>query len=327
VPLPPEYAQLWGWLNPSQTWRNLGTTPRFDVTAPIAAQMWQAVTGQPVDGVLAVDPYGLQALLAAQGPVQTRSQQLDAANVVGYLLLNQYAGIPASVGDQADRLDQLSSVAQATVSALAERPWNSASLVSHLADVGKGRHVLAWSKDPVEERAWKAAGIAGELNPDSLAVSVMNFGGNKLDQFLKVNATLSVQPLAHGATGVHLDLKLHNTAPTGLPGYVSGPNPATPLQEGEYQGVLAVNVPGVGSFADLKGVAPVLVDGPDGPTKVVAGGYFQVPRGQTLDATVEFVLPAGEHSVEVDPSARIPATTWHFRHESVDDNTPRRFSW
>ena len=42
----------WGWLKPGVDWRNLGLTPQFDVTAPLAAQMWAARTGQQVDGVL-----------------------------------------------------------------------------------------------------------------------------------------------------------------------------------------------------------------------------------------------------------------------------------
>ncbi len=29
----------WGWLQPGREWRNLATTPRFDVTAPLAARM------------------------------------------------------------------------------------------------------------------------------------------------------------------------------------------------------------------------------------------------------------------------------------------------
>ncbi|HZM53954.1 MAG TPA: DUF4012 domain-containing protein, partial [Acidimicrobiales bacterium] len=43
----------WGWLRPGVDWRNLGLTPQFDVTAPLAARMWTASTGQQVNGVLA----------------------------------------------------------------------------------------------------------------------------------------------------------------------------------------------------------------------------------------------------------------------------------
>jgi hypothetical protein len=327
VPLTGSLATLWGWLKPNADWRNLATSPRFDATAPLAAQMWQAVTGQHVDGVLAVDPVALQALLAAQGPVQVGAQQFSAADVVSYLLLGQYAGIPADVADQQDRLDQLSGVARATVAALSSRPWQAASLISELSGVGKGRHVLAWSSDPVQEQAWTAAGISGELHPDSLAVSVMNFGGNKLDQFLHVTATLSTTPGPGGLSRAHLVVDLHNEAPTGLAGYVSGPNPDSGAAEGVYQGIFSVNVPGVASLPTLQGVSPLLAAGIDGPTKSVAGGYFQIPRGQTLRATVDFELPAGTHEVEVEPSARIPPITWHYGHVRFSDTSPERLAW
>jgi hypothetical protein len=327
VPLTGALASLWGWLAPSADWRNLATTPRFDATAPLAAQMWQAETGQHVDGVLAVDPVTLQALLAAQGPVQVGAQQLSAANVVPFLLLDQYAGIPADVADQQDRLDQLSGVARATVDALSSRPWQPSALISELSGVGKGRHVLAWSSDPVEEQAWKAAGISGQLQSDSLAVSVMNFGGNKLDQFLHVTATLSTQVGPNGVSRAHLAVDLHNEAPTGLAGYVAGPNPNSGAAEGVYQGILAVNVPGTASLPTLHGVAPLLEAGIDGPTKSVAGGYFQVPRGQTLRATIDFELPAGAQAVEVEPSARIPPITWHYGPARFTDSSPERLAW
>jgi hypothetical protein len=200
VPLTGPLAALWGWLAPNQHWRTLATSPRFDETAPLAAQMWQAATGQHVDGVLAVDPVAFQALLAAQGPIQVGNQQLNADNIVSYLLLDQYAGIPANVGDQQGRFDQLSKVARTAMDALATRPWQATPLITQLTDVGKGRHILAWSADPVEQQAWVAAGISGQLHTDSLALSVLNFGGNKLDQFLKVDEAVTA-PTRPSRTG------------------------------------------------------------------------------------------------------------------------------
>ena len=304
VPLPSD-LQLWSFTQPNQSWRNLATTPRFDVTAPLAAQMWQAVTGQTVDGVLAVDPDAMRALLGAQGPIQAGSRTLSADTIVSYLLLGQYDGISATVGNQQDRLDQLSSVARATVDALSGRPWDPARLISELSSVGKGRHVLAWSADPVEEHAWTAAGIAGRLKANSLAVNVLNFGGNKLDQFLHVRASLTVRRLPSGGAHVHVALALHNEAYNELPGYVAGPDPATTLSAGEYQGIVAVNVPGSASAPRLTGVGPLLLSGYDGPTKAAASGYLQIPQGGTLNAGLDFDTPPGLTSIEIEPSARI----------------------
>jgi len=90
VPVPPSLQAIWGWVNPTQEWRNLATSPRFDETGPLAAQMWAAATGQTVDGVLVVDPMAMQALLAAQGPINAAGQTFDAGDVLQYLLLGQY---------------------------------------------------------------------------------------------------------------------------------------------------------------------------------------------------------------------------------------------
>jgi hypothetical protein len=327
VPLPPQLQSLWGWLAPGQHWRNLATTPRFDVSAPVAAQMWQAATGQHVDGVLAVDAVALQALLAAQGPVTVGGQELTGSDALSYVLLGQYAGIPASAGPQTDRRDQLSAVARAAVDTLSSRPWNAQNLVSQLSSVGKGRHLLAWSRDPTEERAWEGAGISGELQPDSLAVSVMNFGGNKLDQFLQVDSTLKITGRPDGGSDAEVQLRLHNEAPTNVPGYVGGPNPDSGAAEGVYQGILAVNVPGAASLPALVGVAPVLVAGIDGPTKVTAGGYFQVPRGQTLPVTVRFQLPPSVKEMTVAPSARVPSIAWTFRSLKFTDSGVEHLMW
>ena len=327
VALPPQLQSLWGWLAPGRHWRNLATTPRFDVTAPVAAQMWQAATGEHVDGVLAVDAVALQALLAAQGPVTVGSQQLTGSDALNYLLLGQYAGIPASAASQADRRDQLSAIAKASVDTLSSRPWNAQTLVSELSGVGKGRHILAWSRDPIEERAWEGAGISGEFQPDSLAVSIMNFGGNKLDQFLKVASTLTVTGRTDGGTDARVQLRLHNDAPTGLPGYVAGPNPDSGAAEGVYQGIVAVNVPGAASLPTIHGITPTLVAGFDGPTKVAGAGYFQVARGQTLDVTVQFRLPPAVREMTVQPSAHVPPMAWTFRSLKFTDTAVEHLAW
>jgi hypothetical protein len=242
--------------------------------------------------------------------------------VVSYLLLGQYAGVPAIPVSEGDRRDQLSAIAQASVQSLNDRPWDGPTLVARLAGSGKGRHVLAWARDPTEERAWEAAGVAGELHSDSLALSILNFGGNKLDQFLQADATLSVQ-----GSDAQVTVRLLNTAPTGLPGYVAGPYPASGAAEGVYQGVLSLNVPGGSTLPKWSGSVPTVAAGTDGPTEAAAVGYFQVARGQRATFTARFRLPAGVSAVTLEPSARLPATTWHFGSLKVTDAAVEHFSW
>ena len=326
VPVPPELDHLWGFLHPTQEWRNLASTPRFDVTAPLAADMWRAATGQTVDGVLAVDPATLRALVAAQGPINVAGRDLTSDNVLGFLLRDQYAGV--SIGDpQAARRDVLGTVATAALDTLQSRAWRSTDLVAQLGSAGTGRHILAWARDPKEEKAWAAGGIDGALHADSLAVSLLNVGGNKLDQFVHVDAHLAVDENDSGGHDVTVRVKISNEAPTGLPSYIAGPHPATDLEEGEYRAILSVNSPGAGSLPRISGLPRLLVAGIDGPTKTAAAADVQLARGATLTVTIRFQLPDGLDAMTVEPSARIPPVTWTFGDRRFTDTHPERLEW
>ena len=326
VAVPPQLAALWGWVNPTQEWRNLATTPRFDETGPLAAQMWAAATGQTVDGVLVVDPVAMQALLAAQGPINAAGQTFNAGDVLQYLLLGQYQGI--SIGDpQAVRRDAIGAVAQAAVDTLNSRPWTASALLTQLADVGRGRHVLAWGRNPLEEQAWQAAGIDGALHTNSLAVSLLNVAGDKLDQFIHVDATLAVTSASGGAHDATLTLRMRNEAPSGLPSYVAGPYPGSGLSAGEYQAIVAVNAPAASSLPRFQDLSPQLVAGVDGPTKASAAGFLQIPAGTSRTVTLHFELPAGFSSLLIEPSARVPPITWHFGHMTWQDLRSEHVAW
>jgi len=322
VPLPEDLQRLWGFAPASRDWRWLATTPRFDVTAPLAADMWEKATGERVDGVLAVDPIMLEALLDAQGPIEVNGRQLSANDVVQFLLRDQYGIVDASDPDQVARRDQLSTVAKAAVDTLETRAWNPEGLVREVSRAGRGRHALAWARDPGQQRAWKAAGIGGELESNSLLVSILNTGGNKLDQFLNVASRLRLRPRGDGGHDATVELTIANTATTDLPTYVGGPYQGLGLTAGEYQGVVAVNTPGVGSLPTLDGLPSRLVEGRDGPTKVVAAGPLRVAPGASATVTVSFVLPEGLADVVVEPSARVPPITWRYRGETWQDTSP-----
>lgn len=326
VPVAPaDFDALWGWLHPTQEWRNLAASPRFDVTAPLAAEMWRAAAGETVDGVLALDPLALRALLAAEGPVQVGGRTLSRENIVDYLLLQQYRDFPSPDPDQQARRDQLGEVSRASVDRLEAGEYEPADMVDALREAGRGRHVLAWSRDPVEQRAWQAAGIDGSLDSDSLLVSVLNTGGNKLDQFLTLDAELSERQQGDERL-VAVRVRLHNDAPMGEPTYVLGPHPDSGVGEGVYLGIFAVNVPGAATELGIDGASKLVARGPDGRTSAAAAPV-QVGRGETVELTVRFRLPARVAAVRVEPSARQPAGTWTFRDQRWRDEDATRIEW
>ena len=308
VPLTGDHAARWGWLAPNRDWRNLGATPRFDVNAPLAAEMWHAATGQSVDGVLALDVVALQALLRATGPVDVDGTTLTADNVVHDVMLQQYVDAEAFGGVDARR-ERLGEIASKVVNALEDGTWDPQTLASGLVDAAAGRHLLAWSRHADEQRAWEAGTVSGELSEDSLLVSVYNRGGNKLDQFVSVDADVQVELHADG-TDVEITFVLRNDAPTGLPAYVAGPfGRAEGSAEGRYQGLLAVNLPARALDARFAGVDQLVAAGPDGPTRVVAT-YVELDRGAQTSLTLQFSLPPGAADFEIEPTARLPEVAW-----------------
>ncbi|MCZ7530347.1 MAG: DUF4012 domain-containing protein [Acidimicrobiia bacterium] len=327
VPLDPEsdLAKRWGFLSPNEEWRNLATTPNFDMTGPLTARMWTAATGQQVDGVLAVDPVGLQALLAATGPVEVDGEVIDEDNVLAFLFHDQYADVSYDDPEQSARRERLGDIAGAVVDALDEGDYDTATLAETLIDAAEGRHILAWSEQPDEQAGWEAARIDGELDADSVMVSVLNRGANKLDQFLDVQSDLTIRAVDEGSEAT-LRITLANDTPAGEPPYIAGPHPRTNLEEGSYRGLLSVDVPGTASDVALEGTGRIAAIGSDGAAQVIAG-EIEVPRGGTLEAVVTFLLPEGVDEITVESSSRVPGVSWSAEGDVWTDTTPRRVVW
>ena len=324
VPLTGDLADRWGWLEPNVEWRNLMTSPRFDVAAPLASQMWVAAGGRPVDGVMALDPVALRAFLSATGPVDVEGRRIDEGNVVEELLRGQYVRFPASE-DNPERREGLGRIAGAVFEALDKGSWSLSKLASGLARAGGGRHLMMWSADPREQSAWQSLDVDGSLKPDSLLVAVQNRGANKLDRFLSVNAEI-IASVDGDETHFTVTLHLENRTPIGEPRYVAGPSAKSGVGEGVYLGVLTVNLPGDATNTRFEGVDTLAVFGRDGPTQVM-GFQFELPRGGRTTFVARFALPTNKGRLRVEPSARVPGITWNAGGRSWKDDSPKILTW
>lgn len=324
VPIQGDFADRWGWTEPNREWRNLGMSPQFDVTGELAARMWKVARGDQVDGVLALDVVALKALLRATGPIVVDGQTISESDVEAEVLHDQYLGIGGNVAGRVVRRDRMGRIASAAVRMLDLGQWDPGKLADEIARAARGRHILAWSSRRAEQRAWMASGVDGRLEKDSLMVSVLNRGGNKLDQFLTVSADMEAAPRA-GTTHVNIRLKLLNSVTEGEPQYILGLNPPLGAGAGLYRGIVAVNLPGSARSPRIGGNEKLVASGPDGPTIVYATEVTLRP-GETVDLLVEFDLPKEQEGLRIHPSARIPAITWKFGSERWTDVELRRLS-
>jgi hypothetical protein len=286
--------------------------------------MWKASTGQDVDGVLAIDIPALKGLLAVTGPVDVDGVTIDADNVFDEVMLQQYVRA-APVGEDARR-EELSAVASAVVDKLERGPWDARKLASELVDIAAGRHLLLWSRNAPEQRGWEAVDVGGRLQPDSLLLGVHNRGGNKLDQFLDVDASIATRPVTNG-TRVTVNVRLHNNAPDNLPVKVAGPfKNAVGAAAGRYQGLLVLELPGAARDARIAAVPELVAHGRDGRNQVIAA-YIELDRGNVLDRTITFVLPGRDGRMRVEPSARVPSVGWSMAGVEWSDTKPRTVTW
>ncbi len=293
--------------------------------------MWEAETGQHVDGVIAVDIEALHQILLVTGPVTLpNGTVVNADNVVRLLTHDQYKGLvdqPTAAQARAEggREDQLGSLAKAALASLESESLNLKSLATAMTAATEGRHLLMWSAQPQAEADWVQAGVAGRLAPDSVLAAVVNRGANKLDQYLSVQSDLDLRTQGARTTAT-LTVHLHNTTPPGQSQFIAGPYPGVGTVYGEYLGLLAVNVPGYASVPRIDGNPMLDALGAEGPTWVIATPV-DLKAGAAKDVVIRFTLPQKTGAVSVVPTGRLTPVTWHYRSSTETDAAPFTLTW
>jgi hypothetical protein len=303
VPVDGDLAANWPWLDPGRDPRQLGLTADFPQSAAVAAEWWRRVPGGgPVDGVISVDVAGVRELLRVVGPVTVDGVEYNAKNVAGELLRGQYRRAGDDVDGVAARRDNLGEVARAVFAKIESGGWEVDGLATSLVELVQRRHLLVWSADDAAQKAWVASGVAGDLDQDTLSVAMLNRGAQKLDPFLPATAVITTN-------GGALDLRytVRNEAPDDGPRYQIGPNIAG-LVAGEHRGIVVVNVPAASTDLTIEGGREIL-RATDGPTEVIAV-EVRILRGDEITIRVRATLPDDLRRLVLEPSARMPGTSW-----------------
>ncbi len=203
----------------------------FPTAARILTSLAPDVGLPELDGVLAVDPVGLAALLELTGPVRVAGwpEDVTASNVVDITLRDQYAKFE----NDPRRNTFLGDVAREVVdTATSTNLGSPAKIAKVLGGAAHEGHVQLAFARPKEQRLAEQLEVAGELAPvrsDSLAVNTQNAAANKIDYYLdrRIEYRVHLEPdadLRAATVQARLTIRLENTAPaTGLPRIVIGP--------------------------------------------------------------------------------------------------------
>ncbi len=206
--------------------QNVALTPDFPRTAALAAAMWEADTGEKVDGVIATDVVALAAVLAATGPVTTEDgTTLDADSVVAELLHEPYLRYKK----QADADEFFADAAGRVFARLVAGGGDVTGLIDGLATAtGEGR-MLVWSTRETEQTGLREAGLSGAFlsgaAPMAGGVFLNDATGGKLDYFLGAEVDVARVTCTDDGMRVVTRLRLVSRVPSSvedLPKYVTG---------------------------------------------------------------------------------------------------------
>jgi hypothetical protein len=244
----PEFEQRYRDFDVANTWQQVNVSPDFPTTARVIADLYPQSGGQPVDGVVAVDPPGLAALLDLTGPVQVPGwpEPVTAANVVDVTLRGAYERFP----DSEQRAAFLGEVSRRVFEAFTSASLGSPSSIARaLGRASQGDHLLVWFAEAQEEELSRRLGTDGAVRAvegDSLLVVDQNLSANKVDLYLhrRLRYEVALDPSRNpAALRGRLEVTLDNQAPAGgLPKEVIGPFDAR-FAPGESRTLLSLYSP------------------------------------------------------------------------------------
>jgi hypothetical protein len=180
------------------------------------------VSGQQVDGVLALDPTALSYFLAVTGPARlSGGGTISAANVVTLTQRDEYV----LFDDNIKRKQFIVSVLRAASKKIISGSGSGLSIMQAASRSATEQRLLAWSADPHVESVLERSHFAGAIPRGShpfAGLVVNNAAAGKLDFYL--TRSITYERTGCGPTRDSLvTIKLTNNAPAGgLPLYVVG---------------------------------------------------------------------------------------------------------
>jgi hypothetical protein len=291
------YDAAYGPSAPTSLIVNSNLSPNFPYAAQIWATMWEKVSGEHVDGAIALDPTSLAYFLAVTGPVTLPSGiTVTADNIVEFTEKDEYALIQNNDA----RKQFLVSILQAVSKKLISGAGSAQTLAQTIASLAAQQHIAVWSADPRAQAVLAATSYGGAIPPANRPLAAMalnNIAGGKLDYYL--TRTISYRRTGCGPSrDVFVTITLTNTAPaSGLPAYVTSRlDTATsgPVQPGDNRTQLDYYATGGALLlsATLNG-KPTTIAVYDDLGHPIFRDDLELPRGTTQTLTLHLIEPKG----------------------------------
>lgn len=291
----PGFLARYGQFEPGKYVRDATFSPDLPTVASVLAQQYVQTGGVAVDGVLAIDPYGLAGLLHFTGPLQVPGlpAPLTSHNAAYVLLKEQYTTFDlGETNEDLMRHDFLQEALRIAFDKLVTGTLPAPKTLAAVLEpaVAQGR-ISFWSFHRSEQQLLRRLGADGSFpathGGDLLAVTTQNAGGNKIDAFLHTSILdqVTVSPSNDDVTS-EVTVSLKNEAPaSGLPPIVIDSSADPHLAPGTNRTWLTLYSPLVFKRASIDGGAETLSSGFELGVNAYST-YIDIAAGETATLRV-----------------------------------------
>ena len=283
--------------NDTTLWINASYSPDVVDSAKVAAGLYERVTGDEMDGAIAVDPRGIAALMPgdAEIDVPVIDETIDTDELADFVYSDAYEEFK----DQQERRAAILEVGAEAFGEILDADLDDKDDLERVADAFAAGHIRFVSFDDAELKALNSANATGsvpQLKSDGVMVAVQNRGGavgigSKMDYWADRTVSHGCSLETDDQMKCTTRVLLVNKAPDGLPKYVTG----SVEPYGLMRSIVEVYTP---SSAEVLGAAR---NGePIGWIKGTEGGfsshgiYVEIPQGATSTVEVVYNLPIEE---------------------------------
>jgi hypothetical protein len=167
--------------------------PDLPTVAPLILDQYELASGERLDGLIAIDPVGLQVIQQALGPLDVPDEvaglsdalpdPIPATRLAEVLLVDSYEVLG---GGSDERRRYQAELAGAALAGLVDGAWDPLRLAHAAGTAVTSRHLQIMSVYREEQEVLEHLGAAGQLRvagpeDDLLAITAVNVAGNKAD--------------------------------------------------------------------------------------------------------------------------------------------------
>lgn len=204
VDRPAEFADRYDHIAAGRLLASTNADPDLPTVAPLVLAIYQQTTGRRLDGLVAIDPLGLQRIYEAVGPLEvpehvaatapTLPNPIRPERLAEVLLIDAYEELG---GPTEERRAYQTAVAEVALQQFLDASWEGVAVGRAIGAALAGRNLQVHSAAPDEQVALRELGVAGELRPlreadDLVAVTANNAAATKGDVHVTHRTTVTI---------------------------------------------------------------------------------------------------------------------------------------